>query len=180
MILILGILISSVAIFSLMTADFSGQNLMVGLVLSTVLLWVFRRQVIPRPLPRTDFSFHLLVYAPVLFWYLFIDILKGTWIVSLTTLGLRPLRKPGIVKFPIGAHSPYGVGPVGYFITLSPGSFMVDVDWENREMLVHVIDASDPDALRRDAEKYYRLWEFGHYKPVELPTVRDGKEDPHA
>lgn len=180
MILIIGILVSSTAIFSLMTADFSWQNMVVGFVVSAALLWVFRRQVIPRPLPRADFSFHLLVYAPVLFWYLFIDILKGTWIVALTTLGLRPLRKPGIVKYPIGAHSPYGVGPVGYFITLSPGSFMVDVDWETREMLVHVIDASDPDALRKDAEKYYRLWEFGNYKPVELPVTSSEKEDPNA
>jgi hypothetical protein len=45
---------------------------------------------------------------------------------------------------------------------------MVDIDWDERVMLVHVIDASDPDAVRKDAEKYYRLWEYGTYIPQPL------------
>lgn len=177
MILIVGILLSSTLIFALMTADLTWQNLVVGFVISLGLLWILRRQILPRPLPPNGFAWHLIIYAPVLLWYLFVDILKGTWTVSLTTLGLRPLRKPGIVKFPIGAHSPYGVGPVGYFITLSPGSFMVDVDWDAGEMLVHVIDASDPEGLRRDAEKYYRLWEFGRFKPVTDGNSEEARPD---
>jgi len=178
MILIIAILISSTFIYALMTADLTWQNLLVGFVISFGLTAILRRQILPRPLPPNGFAWHLILYSPVLLWYLFIDILKGTWVVSLTTLGIRPLRKPGIVKLPIGAHSPYGVGPVGYFVTLSPGSFMVDVDWEAGEMLIHVIDASDPDEVRRDAEKYYRLWEFGRFKPVDASA--DGEENPDA
>src|SRR5699024_5323271 len=158
MILIAGTLLSSMLIFALMTSDLSWQNLVLGFVISLGLLGLLRRQVLPRPLPQNAFAWHLVLYAPVLLWYLFVDILKGTWTVSLITLGIRPLRRPGIVKLPIGAHSAYGAGPVGYFVTLSPGSFMVDVDWEAGEMLIHVIDASDPAEVRRDAEKYYRLW----------------------
>lgn len=177
MILILGILISSTLVFTLMTADLTWQNLVVGFAISLGLLLILRKQVLPRPLPPNGFAWHLIIYSPVLLWYLFIDILKGTWIVSLTTLGLRPLRKPGIVKLPIAAHSPYGVGPVGYFVTLSPGSFMVDVDWDAGEMLIHVIDASDPEEVRRDAEKYYRLWEFGRFKPVSDDTSEEERPD---
>lgn len=180
MILVIGILASSTLVFGMMTADFSWQNLVLGFVISLVLLWSFRKQVIPRPLPLSGFALHLVIYAPVLVWYLLIDILKGTWIVTLTTLGIRPLRKPGIVTLPIGRHSPYGVGPVGYFLTLSPGSFLVEVDWDAREMLVHVIDASNPEAVRRDAEKYYRLWEYGNYAPRDLPTVDEEEGEPRA
>lgn len=179
MILLIGILINTVLLFALMTADFSWQNLIVGFVVSVVFMWILRKHILPRPLPPTPFAWHLVVYSPVLVFYLFVDIVKGTWVVVLTTLGIRPLRSPGIVKLPIGAHSPYGVGPVGYFVTLSPGSFMVDVDWEAGEMLVHVIDASDPEAVRHDAEKYYRLWEFGRFKPAEEWTLPD-KEEPDA
>jgi multicomponent Na+:H+ antiporter subunit E len=161
-ILVLAILFSSAAIFCMMVTDFSWENILVALALSGALMFMFRRQILPRPLPSTGLSLHLIIYAPVLFWYLFIDILKGTYQIITITLGVRPLRKPGIVKIPIGAHSAYGVGPVGYFITLSPGSFMVDIDWEEKMMLVHVVDASDPEAIRRDAEKYYRLWEYQH------------------
>ncbi len=176
MILITGVLASSTLIFALMTADFGWQNLLVGFVISLSLLWVFRAQVLPRPLPPAGFALHLIVYSPVLLWYLLIDILKGTYQVAVITLGIRPLRRPGIVNLPIGRHSPYGVGPVGFFVTLSPGSFMIDIDWDAQEMLVHVIDASDPDAVRRDAEKYYRLWEYGAYNP-HARFEEHGKDD---
>lgn len=180
MILVLGTIVASMFVFGLMSADLGWQNLLLGGVLATFFMWLFRRQVIPSPLPQNGFAFHLLVYFPVLVWYLFIDILRGTWQVIVVTLGIRPLSKPGIVKLPVATHSPYGVGPVGYFITLSPGSFMIDVDWEEGAMYVHVLDASDPEAIRRDAEKYYRLWEYGKYKPTQWRFPEEEERDRHA
>jgi multicomponent Na+:H+ antiporter subunit E len=180
MILVIALLMSSTVVFALTVASFSWQNLLLGFVLSAALTWIFRKQMIPRPLPSDDLAFHLLVYSPKLLWYLFVDIMKGTWLMILTTLGIRPLNKPGIVRIPLHTHSHYGVGPVGYFITLSPGSFMVDVDWDAGVMLVHVIDASDPDQVREDAEKYYRLWEYGRHVPLPWKETGDGRETPDA
>lgn len=179
MILILGVFFSSLAVFGLVLTDFSWQNMLFGSVIVGGLMYLFRKQILPRPLPPTGLSLHILIYSPVLFWYLFVDILKGTFQVVTITLGLRPLRKPGIVKIPIGNHSPYGVGPVGFFVTLSPGSFLVAIDWEDRDMLVHVLDASDPDAVRKDAEKYYRLWEYGTYIPKDMKES-DEESQPDA
>lgn len=173
MILQLAILAASTTIFCMIMGSFSWQYIVVGAIISAGLMWMFRDQITPKPAPPAGLSFHIILYLPVLFWYLFIDIFRGTWQVITTTLGVRPLLHPGIVRIPLATHSPYGVGPVGYFITLSPGSFLVDVDWEEKVMLVHVLDASDPDAIRRDAEKYYRLWEYGRYKPTENTEERD-------
>jgi multicomponent K+:H+ antiporter subunit E/multicomponent Na+:H+ antiporter subunit E len=43
-------------------------------------------------------------------------------------------------------------------ITLTPGTTTIDIDLERREMLLHVLDASDLDgmlaAIRRDFERY--------------------------
>lgn len=179
MILVLGILISSAAVFGLVVSDFSWENMVVALSLSGALMFVFRRQVLPQSLPPNGLALHLLVYSPVLFWYLLIDILKGTYQIVMITLGLRPLTHPGIVKIPIGAHTPTGVGPVGFFVTMSPGTFLVDIDWDEAVMLVHAIDASDPDGVRRDAEKYYRLWEYGTYvpQPPRDPKHEEGQHD---
>lgn len=168
MIFIVGIFIASVSIFCMMVGNFDWENLVVGSALTAVLMHIFRAQINPKPLPPIGLSFHILVYTPVLLYYLFIDILKGTWQVVSITLGFKPLRRPGIIKYPIPTNSVYGAGPVGYFITLSPGSFLVDIDWEENVLLVHVVDASDPDALRRDAERYYRLWEYIPREETEL------------
>ena len=168
MIILIGIFLASVAIFCMMVGDFSWQNLIIGSGLTGLLMHVFRAQIVPRPLPPVGLSLHILIYTPVLLYYLFVDILKGTWQVVKITAGIEPLRHPGIIKYPIPTKSPYGAGPVGYFITLSPGSFLVDIDWEENVLLVHVLDASDPDGLRRDAEKYYRLWEYAPREEREI------------
>lgn len=168
MIVLVSIFLSSTAIFCMMVGDFSWQNLLVGAGLSAALMHIFRAQIVPRPLPPVALSMHILLYSPVLLYYLFIDILRDTWRVMKFTLGIEPLRRPGIIKYPLPTTSHYGAGPVGYFITLSPGSFLVDIDWEENVLLVHVIDASDPDQLRRDAEKYYRLWEYAPKEKQEI------------
>lgn len=168
MIILAGTFITSVVIFCMMIGDFAWQNLVVGAALTGLLMHIFRAQITPKPLPPVGLSLHILVYSPVLLYYLFIDILKGTWQVMSVTLGFAPLRRPGIIKYPIPTNSQYGAGPVGYFITLSPGSFLVDIDWEENVLLVHVLDASDPDALRRDAERYYRLWEYAPKEEREI------------
>jgi multicomponent K+:H+ antiporter subunit E/multicomponent Na+:H+ antiporter subunit E len=60
------------------------------------------------------------------------------------------------VRVPLGRRSKASTGLSGMVLTLSPGTFLIDVDWEKREMLVHAIDASDPEGMR---EGYDRLYE---------------------
>lgn len=177
MVLLIGILVSATALFCALTNSFALTNVMLGAGLSAALMWLFRKQISPKPLAPIGLSFHLLLFAPVLIYYLLVDIIAGTIKVALITLRIKPLVKPGIVKIPLKAHSPYGVGPVGFFITLSPGSVLLTIDWDERQMLVHAIDASNPDQIRRDAEKYYRLWEYGPYRPTShepAPEEGDG------
>ena len=51
-----------------------------------------------------------------------------------------------------------GAALLGGMITLTPGTTTIDIDLERREMLLHVLDASDLDglvtAIRRDFERY--------------------------
>ncbi len=86
------------------------------------------------------------------------DVLRGTWSVALVVLHLRPLRRPGIVRVPIGERTPLGVAVSGLVATLSPGEFLVDIDWEDRTMLIHVLDATDPDRVREVHERFY--WRY--------------------
>ena len=51
MILFIGLLLGSAAVFAMMVASFSWQNVVLGFAIAAVLTGLFRRQVIPRPLP---------------------------------------------------------------------------------------------------------------------------------
>lgn len=87
------------------------------------------------------------------------DVVVGTWEMALVTLHLRPLERPGIVAVPIGERTPTGIAVTALVMTLSPGEFLVDVDWERGVMLMHVIDASDPGGIRRSHERFYERYQ---------------------
>jgi len=95
------------------------------------------------------------VWFPVFAGAVFVDVAKGTWEVAVRVLRLSRLDRPGIVRIPIGERSERGVAVSALATTLSPGSLLVDVDWHRGDILLHVIDASDPDGLRRDHQHFY-------------------------
>ncbi len=166
MMFIILIIAALTCVFTFALADFSWQNFVFGAVLASVLVAVYLRRVFPWQVPKSEFVWHVVLRLPIFVWYLAVDILKGTWLVTTYVLGIRQLEHPGIVKIPFGEHSDDSVGLMGHLITVSPGSFLVDIDWDDRTMLVHYMDASDPAQLRADVEKYYRLWEYGSHMPA--------------
>jgi multicomponent Na+:H+ antiporter subunit E len=87
------------------------------------------------------------------------DVTIGTWDVALIVLHLRPLRQPGIVAIPFGERSDVGVVVGALVATISPGELLVDIDRERRVMLLHVIDATDPDAVRRQHDAFYERFQ---------------------
>lgn len=176
MIFVVVIILCLALIYSLVLASFAAQDVLLGMLIAGGFAWTFRKAIFPATLPENSYVVHIIVFLPKFLTMLGWDIVKGTWQVATFVIGLRRLDHPGIVSIPLGNHSPAGTGIVGLFITLSPGSFLVDIDWDDRAMLVHVIDASDPDMIRRDAEKYYALWEYGAHAPA-APQDRIERKD---
>lgn len=154
-------------VYCMALASFAVEDVLLGFGIACVLTATFRRGILPNPLPSNGHMFHIIVFFPQFLFMLLSDILKGTWLVATFVTGLRKLEHPGIVKIPIGDHTVNGASMVGLLVTISPGSFLIGVDPEDRSMLVHYIDASDPAQLRRDLEKYYRLWEYGKQLPID-------------
>jgi multicomponent Na+:H+ antiporter subunit E len=128
-----------------------------GLLLATALSLALRGRLEwprgPGPsLARRVAAFPLLLFGEL------VEVLRGTWDVALRVLGLRPLES-GIVLIPIGERTELGVAVTGLLAGLSPGSMLVEVDAERRAMLFHVIDASDPDAVRDHLDRFYRRYQ---------------------
>ena len=144
-------------LYAFALASFHPLDLLFGFVLSAALVFTSRRFVFGEgagpPFFRRVVAFF--PFALAVFW----EIVAGTWEVALVTLHLRPLRNPGIVEVPIGERTPSGVAAWAVVTGLPPGSFFVDVDRERDVVLIHLIDASDPDAFRRHQEEFYRRYQ---------------------
>lgn len=143
-------------VYVLTLASFAPWDIAAGAALSAVLLVGLRRFVFAGeggrrpPLGRRLVGFLRFALATGR------EVAIGTWRVTLAVTGLRPLARPGIVAVPIDDRTPAGVAASALAATLSPGEVLVDVDEVRGVMLMHVLDASDPEAVR---ERYARFYE---------------------
>ncbi len=148
-----------VVVYALVLASAHPWDIALGVVLGGGLLLATRGFVFGGPpAPVAGLAGRLLAF-PLFAAATVLDIVRGTWAVALVVLHLRPLRHPGIVAVPIGERTPVGIAATALVATLSPGEFLVDIDWERRAMLLHVLDASDPEAVREAHERFYERYQ---------------------
>lgn len=146
-------------VYVLVLASLDPWDLALGAALSGGVLVVFRAFLFGRrPVPIEDLGRRALA-VPRFVWAVLVDITVGTWGVALVVLGIRPLSSPGIVVVPLGERTEAGVVVSAFAATLAPGEYLVDVDWANRHMLMHVLDASDPDAVRERFDDFYHRYQ---------------------
>ena len=146
-------------VYALVLASFHPWDLALGAVLSGVLLFSFRGYVFGgKPAPLPGLLGRVIAFWPFVFAVLR-DTLVGTWQVTRITLYLKPLTKPGIVAVPIGERTPVGVAVSALVATISPGEVMIDVDWDKGVMLIHTMDAADPEGVRRAHEHFYQRYQ---------------------
>lgn len=144
--------------YALVLGSFAPADLAMGVVISGALMYGTRRFTFGEEPASPNILSRFLYFWPFLVAEIW-NIITGTWEVALVTLHIKPLVSPGIVAVPIGERTPAGVAVSAMATTLSPGTFLVDVDWERGVMLIHAIDASDPDEVREDHQEFYRKWQ---------------------
>ncbi len=155
--------------YAFVLASFDPWDLLLGGALSAALLFVFGNSVFEDFASGDPVSGQGHVRGPGLLGRVaaFVPfaaatawaIVEGTWEVTLVTLHLRKLERPGLVAVPIGERTPTGVAVSALVTTLSPGTFLVDVDEERGVMLIHTINAGDPDAIRESHQEFYRRYQ---------------------
>ena len=147
--------------YALALASFDPWDVALGIGASALTLLIFRRFLFgDGPAPIDGLTRRALGF-PRLAWHVLVDITVGTWRVASVVLHLRPLEHPGIVAIPLGDRTELGVVVSAFAATLSPGEYLVDIDWEGRRLLMHVLDAGDPDAVRARFADFYERSQRG-------------------
>ena len=84
------------------------------------------------------------------------EVVRGSWrVVRFCVVGSGT---PGFVEIPRGERSDHNVAMWGVLTGLAPDELPVDVDDDRDVLIVHLVDASDPEAVRaRHARDYERL-----------------------
>ncbi len=153
-------LLALLAIYLAGLASLAPGNIFTGVVVSVLFLAVFRRftnpggliRPIPNPLRRIIAFFPFIIVTA---W----EILVGSWKVILAILRLRPADQSGLIEVPIGERGRLGVAVTALKTTMTPGSALVEVDWEKGEMIFSYLNASNPNKIREEHRRFYERYQ---------------------
>jgi multisubunit Na+/H+ antiporter MnhE subunit len=84
------------------------------------------------------------------------EMVRGSWRVARYCLGGE--GSPGLVEIPQGDRSRVGVATWGLLTGEAPDEIPVDVDEERGVLIVHLVDAGDPAAVRARHARTHERW----------------------
>jgi multicomponent K+:H+ antiporter subunit E len=137
-------------VWTLLQNNFSWGMFVFGLILGiiipivTAVWWPDR--------PRGFRMGKMISYCLLVIWDIMVANVQVAWIVL-----TRPNSKlrPAWVVIPLDLRQPEAITVLAGTITLTPGTVSADLSDEGHSLLVHALDAEDPDAVRDEIKDRY-------------------------
>ncbi len=128
-----------------LTAKGGVQELVSGFVVALLVTLIAGRFAFAEGPPAARGLVRRLAVAFLYFWKFLWEMIKAN--VHVASIVLRPgcPIKPGIVKIKTGLRRDVALTILGNSITLTPGTFTVDIDPENRVLYIHCIEVGSTD-----------------------------------
>lgn len=94
----------------------------------------------------------MISYSFLVIWDIFVANVQVAWIVL-----TRPNDKlrPAWIEVPLDLRQPEAISVLAGTITLTPGTVSADLSDEGHSLLVHALDADDPNAVRDEIKDRY-------------------------
>ncbi|RUR32048.1 Na+/H+ antiporter subunit E [Vreelandella andesensis] len=132
----------------LLSGDFTGLNLLVGMIFGYIALLLIEPQVeslkgyparVPRMIGFVGFFIKELVQANLRVAF---DILTPPWHM-----------KPGVIAFPLSAQTEMEITMVANLISLTPGTLSLDVSDDRKVLYIHAMFLDDEEELRNNLKE---------------------------
>ena len=94
---------------------------------------------------------HALVFAMIYFW----EIIISTWQLAFTLLRPKLDINPRFIEVPLDLKQELPRFLFACLISMTPGTMSVGLDADRGILLVHALNASDPEAAVRDMKKTF-------------------------
>lgn len=131
------------------TGVFSVRNLLIGFALGFGILLFADRSTEQR-------SYITLVLRVLDFMAFFIwDLIRANIRMAYTVIFPSRTMRPGIVAIPLDAKTDVEIMLVANLISLTPGTFTIDVSTDRKTLYVHEMYIDDVELLRHDIKRHY-------------------------
>lgn len=81
------------------------------------------------------------------------EVILANFKMAYLILSRTPNLKPAIIAIPLETQSEVQIALLANLITMTPGSFSVDVSHDRTVLYVHVLDNSDPESVKQSIQK---------------------------
>lgn len=142
------------AVYLLVLTSVAPGDVLVGGLLGLAFATMLRPHHAPRGAARWPSRFRAAAVGLVL---TLAEMARGTWRVVQFCLGSD--ASPGFVEIPRGTRSRVNVALWGVITGEAPDEYPVDVDARRGVLVVHLVDADDPDAVRERHRRTFERWQ---------------------
>lgn len=137
-------------VWILLQNEFSAGMAVFGLILGVIIPRLSAAWWPDRP--RGFRVWRMLAYILLVLWDILVANVQVAWIVL--TRRNKNLR-PAWVVVPLDLRQPEAITVLAGTITLTPGTVSADISNTGHCLLVHALDAADPDAVRDEIKQRY-------------------------
>lgn len=102
--------------------------------------------------PRAFRPVRMLSYCLMVVWDIIVANVQVAWLILTRT---NEQLRPAWVVIPLDLRHPEAISILAGTITLTPGTVSADLSSEGHSLLVHALDAPDPDAVRDEIKDRY-------------------------
>ncbi|WP_164104077.1 Na+/H+ antiporter subunit E [Candidatus Laterigemmans baculatus] len=136
-------------VWSLMIAEFSVASLIMGFAFGFLLLWLFQ--------PLVGGSSYFGKVRQIVRFSLFLakEIVRANLHVAWHVITPSSFFKPGIIAVPLEPQTDFEATLLANILTLTPGSFSVDISTDRRVLYVHVMDVENAERTRWELKEQY-------------------------
>lgn len=131
-------------VWTLLTGDISYSNLLLGFLLGYGILHL--QQALRGRAGYFRKSRQLASFVVYFLWAM----MRSSFRVAHDVLTPTFYARPGIVAIPLDAKTDLEITSLANAITLTPGTWTLDLSEDRQTLYIHALFADDPDAVRRE------------------------------
>lgn len=136
-------------VWSLMMEGFTLATLLIGFISSYVLLWFLQ------PLIGGSGYFSKMRQIAGFTIFFVRELIVANLRIAWHVVTPSSFFKPGIIAVPLDEQTDLEATLLANVITLTPGSFSVDLSSDRKVLYVHVMDVHDADRVRQEIKDQY-------------------------
>lgn len=151
--------LSLALLYALMVGSFHPVDLALGAALALGVMRLFPAVGLPRG-PSAREHWRRALHLPRFGWALAVLVTRSCFHVLTVIFGPADRAShAGVVDVPMGERTARGVQVSSWAMSLSPGTVLLELDWERRVMRMHALDASEPARLVQQQDDFYRRYQ---------------------